>query len=126
MGMEFLEFGSPINSPMPRSLHLPALSDGLGSAVWMKEGGLLRQMNPMLSNDRKSNGRLLMQVSKPLAMPVETDSSVIDILHSLASLGAEKITMQAKATMPLEDITGKALQQVALEAGSGLDKSKNR
>lgn len=66
-----------------------------------------------------------MQVSKPLAMPVERDLSAVDILHSLASLGAEKLTMQAEAMMPLEDITGKGLQQVALEAGSGLDISKS-
>jgi hypothetical protein len=119
-------FGSPINSPVPGSVHLPALADGLGSVVWMKEGGLVRQMNPMLSDTRKNNGRLIMQVSKPLAMPVETDLSAIDILHSLASLGAEKLSLQAEAMMPLEDITGKALQQVALEAGSGLDISKSR
>jgi hypothetical protein len=39
----------------------------------------------------------------------------------LASIGIEKLSMQANKLMPLEDITGKTMQQVAWEAGATLE-----
>ncbi|MCI43048.1 EEIG1/EHBP1 amino-terminal domain protein, partial [Trifolium medium] len=43
-------------------------------------------------------------------------SGIMEVLQCLASVGIEKLSMQAKELMPLEDITGKTMQQVAWEA----------
>jgi hypothetical protein len=45
----------------------------------------------------------------------------VDIQQRLASIGIEKLSMQANKLMPLEDITGKTMQQVAWEAGATLE-----
>ncbi|KAH9288369.1 hypothetical protein KI387_032486 [Taxus chinensis] len=119
-------FGSPINFPTPEHVERPALAEGLGSIIRMQDGGFLRSMNTLSFDYSKYEGSLLMQVSRPLVVPAETGSSVIDILSSLASLGPEILTIQAKEMMPLEDITGKSIEQLASEAGPGLNKSKTR
>ena len=43
-------------------------------------------------------------------------SGIMEVLQCLASVGIEKLSMQAKELMLLEDITGKTMQQVAWEA----------
>lgn len=85
-----------------------------------RKGPSGRLDSPQFDNS-KIKGRLIVQVSKPLVMPAEMGSSVIDILHRLASPGAERLAMQAKAMMPLEKITGKTIQQIALESRYGLN-----
>jgi hypothetical protein len=45
-------------------------------------------------------------------------------LQCLASVGIEKLSMQANKLMPLEDITGKTMQQVAWEAALTLEGSE--
>eukprot|EP01018_Ginkgo_biloba_P031522 Gb_36372 [translate_table: standard] len=119
-------FGSPINLPLPGPIEQPPLAEGLGSVIKMKDGGLLRSMSPALFQKSKIEGRLIMQVSKPLVVPAKMGLSVMDILDNLSSLGIEKLSVQARAMMPLEDITGKTIQQVALEAGPVLEVSKSR
>jgi hypothetical protein len=62
-----------------------------------------------------------MQVSSPVVVPAEMGSGIVDIQQRLASIGIEKLSMQANKLMPLEDITGKTMQQVAWEAGATLE-----
>ena len=57
-----------------------------------------------------------MQISNPVVVPAEMGSGIMDILQYLASIGIEKLSMQANKLMPLEDITGKTMQQIAWEA----------
>ncbi|KAL3535559.1 hypothetical protein ACH5RR_004020 [Cinchona calisaya] len=114
-------FGSPIDLPpeVPQQLH--SLGEGLGPFVQTKDGGFVRSMNPALFSNAKSEGGLIMQVSGPVVMPAEMGSGVMDILQHLASVGIEKLSMQANKLMPLEDITGLTMQQIAWETAASLD-----
>jgi hypothetical protein len=42
-------------------------------------------------------------------------------LHGLASVGIEKLSMQANKLMPLEDVNGKMMQQIAWESAPSLE-----
>ncbi|KHG14805.1 N-acetylmuramoyl-L-alanine amidase sle1 [Gossypium arboreum] len=59
--------------------------------------------------------------SEALMLPAEMGSGIMDILQQLASVGIEKLSMQANKLMPLEDITGKTMEQVAWEAAPALE-----
>ncbi|XP_057766653.1 protein PLASTID MOVEMENT IMPAIRED 1-RELATED 1-like [Salvia miltiorrhiza] len=108
-------FGSPIDMPPDNPQQLPPLAEGLGSFVQTRDGGFLRSMDPALFRNAKSGGSLIMQVSNPVVVPAVMGSGVMDILQGLASIGIEKLSMQAKKLMPLEDLTGKTVQQIAWE-----------
>lgn len=110
-------FGSPIDLPLGEPLVLPSLGEGLGPILQTKNGGFVRSMNPTLFSNAKTGGNLIMQVSSPVVVPAEMGSGIMDILQRLASVGIEKLSMQANKLMPLEDLTGKTMQQVAWEAG---------
>jgi hypothetical protein len=114
-------FGSPIDLPPEEPFELPALGQGLGSFLQTKNGGFLRSMNPSIFQKAKNSGHLIMQVSSPVVVPAEMGSGIVDIQQRLASIGIEKLSMQANKLMPLEDITGKTMQQVAWEAGATLE-----
>ncbi|PPS17759.1 hypothetical protein GOBAR_AA02782 [Gossypium barbadense] len=114
-------FRSPGDLPPEDPLELPPLGDGLGPFLQTKNGGFLRSMNPSLFRDAKSGGNLIMQVSNPVVVPAEMGSGIMDILQQLASVGIEKLSMQATKLMPLEDITGKTMEQVAWEAAPALE-----
>ncbi|XP_077247836.1 protein PLASTID MOVEMENT IMPAIRED 1-RELATED 1-like [Tasmannia lanceolata] len=114
-------FGSPIHLPPEEPFDLPPLCEGLGSYVQTKDGGFLRSMDPSLFRNAKNNGSLIMQVSSPVVVPAEMGSGVMEILQRLASVGIEKLSMQASKLMPLEDITGKTMQQLAWEATPTLE-----
>ncbi|KAK6151990.1 hypothetical protein DH2020_014625 [Rehmannia glutinosa] len=114
-------FGSPVDMPLNELQQLPPLAEGLGPFVRTKSGGFLRSMNPSLFMNAKSGGSLIMQVSSPVVVPAEMGSGVMDILQGLAALGIEKLSMQANKLMPLEDITGKTIQQIAWEAAPSLE-----
>lgn len=113
-------FGSPIHFSPEVSLELPPLGDGLGPFVQTKSGGFLRSMSPSLFRNAKHGENLVMQVSSPVVVPAEMGSGIMEILQGLASVGIEKLSMQANKLMPLEDITGKTMQQVAWEATPSL------
>ncbi|XP_043718810.1 protein PLASTID MOVEMENT IMPAIRED 1-RELATED 1-like [Telopea speciosissima] len=114
-------FGSPIDLPPEGPLELPPLGEGLGQYLQTKDGGFLRSMNPLLFRNAKNCGSLIMQVSTPIVVPAEMGSGIMEILQCLASVGIEKLSMQAKKLMPLEDITGKTMHQVAWEATPSLE-----
>ncbi|CAK7352522.1 unnamed protein product [Dovyalis caffra] len=114
-------FGSPIDLPPEGPFELPALGEGLGSFLQTKNGGFLRSMNPSIFRNAKNSGSLVMQVSSPVVVPAEMGSGIMDVLQRLASIGIEKLSMQANKLMPLEDVTGKTMQQVAWEAGATLE-----
>ncbi|CAI9765952.1 unnamed protein product [Fraxinus pennsylvanica] len=114
-------FGSPIDVLHQNPQQLPPLAEGLGPFVQTKKGGFLRSMNPVLFKNAKNSGSLIMQASSPVVVPAEMGSSIMDILQGLASVGIEKLSMQANRLMPLEDITGKTMQQIAWEAAPSLE-----
>lgn len=109
-------FGSPVELPPEDPSELPPLGDGFGPFVETKSGGYLRSMNPSLLRNAKNVGSLIMQVSRPVVLPAQVGSEIIDILQHLASVGIKKLSMQINELMPLEDITGKTLQEVVQEA----------
>ncbi|KAE9602477.1 hypothetical protein Lal_00049621 [Lupinus albus] len=111
-------FGSPIHLPPGESHILPPLAEGLGPFLQTKDGGFLRSMNPSLFRNGKCGGNLINQVSHPVVVPAEMGSGIVEILQCLASVGIEKLSMQANKLMPLEDITGKNMQQIAWESMS--------
>ncbi|XP_027368749.1 protein PLASTID MOVEMENT IMPAIRED 1-RELATED 1-like [Abrus precatorius] len=113
---DFTGFGSPIHFLPEEPLTLPPLAKGLGHLLQTKDGGFLRSMNPSLFTNSKNCGSLIMQVSNPLVMPAEMGSGIMEILQCLASVGLEKLSKQANKLMPLEDITGKTMQQISWEA----------
>ncbi|GKC45509.1 plastid movement impaired 1-related 1 protein [Tanacetum coccineum] len=47
-----------------------------------------------------------------IVVPAEMGSGIMDVLQGLASVGIEKLSMQANKPMPLEDLTGKTIQQI--------------
>lgn len=114
-------FGSPIELLPEEPCQLPPLEEGFGPSVQMKHGGFLRSMNPLIFRDAKNGGNLVIQVSSPVVLPAKMGYNVIEILQHLASIGAEKLHMQINKLMPLEDITGKTIKQVAQNAA--LDKT---
>ncbi|XP_011078055.1 protein PLASTID MOVEMENT IMPAIRED 1-RELATED 1 [Sesamum indicum] len=114
-------FGSLLDIPPQDIQQLPPLAEGLGPFIQTRNGGFLRSMNPALFRNAKAGGRLLMQVSSPVVVPAEMGSGVMDILQGLAAVGIEKLSMQANKLMPLEDITGKTIQQIAWEAAVSLE-----
>lgn len=114
-------FGSPIQLPPEELPKLPPLAEGLGPFLQTKDGGYLRSMNPSIFKNTKASGSLIMQVSNPVVVPAEMGSGIMEVLQCLASVGIEKLSMQAKELMPLEDITGKTMQQVAWEAMPALE-----
>lgn len=118
---DFTGFGSPIQLPPEEPPMLPPLAEGLGPFLQTKDGGYLRSMNPTLFSNTKASGSLIMQVSNPVVVPAEMGSGIMEILQCLASVGIEKLSMQAKELMPLEDVTGKTMQQVAWEAMPALE-----
>lgn len=114
-------FGSPIDLPPEQPLELPPLADGLGPFIQTEDGGFLRSMNPALFKNAKNNCSLVMQASSPIVLPAEMGSGIMEILHGLASVGIEKLSMQANKLMPLEDVNGKMMQQLAWEASPALE-----
>ncbi|KAL3747171.1 hypothetical protein ACJRO7_016018 [Eucalyptus globulus] len=114
-------FGSPIHLPPEELVELPPLGEGLGPYLQTKNGGFLRSMNPSLFKNAKSGGSLVMQASSPVVVPAEMGSSIMEILQGLASVGIQKLSVQANKLMPSEDITGKTMQQVAWEASPSLE-----
>jgi hypothetical protein len=100
------------------------LAEGLGPFIQTKDGGFLRSMNPALFKNAKNNCSLVMQASSPIVLPAEMGSGIMDILHGLASVGIEKLSMQANKLMPLEDVNGKMMQQIAWEAAPALESTE--
>ncbi|CAA2981321.1 Hypothetical predicted protein [Olea europaea subsp. europaea] len=119
-------FGIPIDMPPEEPPRLPPLAEGLGPFVETKNGGFLQSTSPALFRNSKSGGSLIMQVSSPVVVPAEMGSGVMEILQSLASVGIKKLSMQANKLMPLEDINGKTMQQIAWEAAPLLEEPKRQ
>ncbi|CAA0829314.1 Unknown protein [Striga hermonthica] len=111
-------FSSPVDFHPPNEVcTLPPLAEGVGPFVRTKNGGFLRSMSPGFFPNASNGGSLVMQVSSPVVVPAEMGCNVMDVLQGLAALGIEKLSVQANRLMPLEDITGRTIQQIAWEAG---------
>ncbi|KAL9224999.1 hypothetical protein vseg_000972 [Gypsophila vaccaria] len=107
--------GSPVYLP-PNATSLPPIGEGLGPFIQTKTGGYLRSMKPDLFSNADNGGSLIMQVSSPVVIPAKLGSDLMDVLQKLASVGLEKLSSEAKRIMPLEDITGTTIQQMAWDA----------
>lgn len=114
-------FGSPIYLPPEEPVRLPPLGEGLGPFIQTKDGGFLRSMHPSVFRNVKNGGSLIMQASVLVVLPAEMGADIMEILQHLASIGIEKFSMQASKLMPLEDITGKTMHQIACEAAFALE-----
>ncbi|PON95977.1 EEIG1/EHBP1 N-terminal domain containing protein [Trema orientale] len=106
-------FGSPIELPPQERHQLPPVEEGFGPYVRMKNGGFLWSMNPLLFRKAKNSGSLIIQVSNPVVLPAKMGCDVMKILQHLALVGVDKLYLQINRLMPLEDITGKTIKQVA-------------
>ncbi|KAF5748341.1 hypothetical protein HS088_TW04G00294 [Tripterygium wilfordii] len=111
-------FGSPIELPPELPFQLPPLGDGFGPLVLTKGGGYLRSMNPSLFRNSNHVRSLIIQVSSPIVLPAEMGSDIMEILLHLASVGIEKLSLQANILMPMVDVTGKTTQQIVEEAAT--------
>ncbi|XP_073304711.1 protein PLASTID MOVEMENT IMPAIRED 1-RELATED 1-like isoform X1 [Primulina huaijiensis] len=111
-------FGSPVYVPPAEPLKLPSLQECIGPIIQIKGGGFLRSMNPLLFRNAYNGARLIVQVSAPVVFPKAMGLTVMELLQCWASVGVEKMSIQADKLMPLEDITGKTVQQVMPEAES--------
>ncbi|CAM6021551.1 unnamed protein product [Sphagnum balticum] len=99
----------------------PALGEGMGPVVETRDGGSLRSMNPSNFQAGTGSGQLVMQVSKPVVVPADVGSTSMDILRRMAAAGVDGMADQAKLAMPLEDITGKTVEQIATEGFAALE-----
>ncbi|KAL8054403.1 hypothetical protein ABFS82_05G137400 [Erythranthe guttata] len=111
-------FGSPVYLPAEEPLKLPCIEEGVGPIIRTKDGGLLRSMNPLLFRNGNNGARLIVQVSAPVVLPSKMGFTVMDVLKCWASEGVEKMCVQTNELMPLEDVTGKTMQQVLSESES--------
>lgn len=111
-------FGSPIELPPQERYQLPPLEEGFGPYVELNNGGFLWSMSPSLFRNAKNDGSLIIQVSNPVVLPAKMGNDVIEILQNLALVGAEKLYLQINELIPIEDITGKTIKQVACSAAS--------
>lgn len=105
-------FGSPIELPVVKGVDLLPLGDNIGPSVWIKGGGCIRSINPLLFRECKDASHLIMQVSVPVVLVSELGSDILEILQSLAASGIEGLCSEVNALMPLEDIMGKTIHEV--------------
>lgn len=91
------------------------LGNGLGPVMRFRDGGSVRSMSPA---HFQGGGALLMQSSAPVVVPSEMGATSMDILRRMAVAGMEGMAAQAVMAMPLEDLTGKALDQIPVEQRS--------
>ncbi|CAM8970203.1 unnamed protein product [Rhodiola kirilowii] len=120
-------FGSPIYCSDEETTDLPSLADGFGPIIQTSGGGFLRSISPSIFKAARNNSSLIMQVTSQKVLPAELGSGVVEILQHLAFLGVEKFCAQTNKLLPLENITGKTMQQLAWEAAlidelNGLDR----
>lgn len=99
----------------PKQLEPEPLGKGLGASVTVKDGGTLRSMNPALFQSENCSGKLVMQVSKPVVLPAEMGSGTVDVLRNMASMGIENMALQAMTAMPLDELMGTSIEQIAME-----------
>lgn len=110
-------FGSPVYTPVKEQpLQLPSIDKGLGPIIRTKDGGFLRSMSPLLFKNANNGARLIVQVSAPVVLPSTMGPTIIEMLQLWASVGVDKMCIQANELMPLEDVMGKTIQQVLADA----------
>ncbi|KAJ3695014.1 hypothetical protein LUZ60_000391 [Juncus effusus] len=119
-------FGSPVQLPLESPVEFPPLGDNLGPFIQTKGGGFLRSMNPSNFKNARNGGNLVMQSSSPVVLPAEMGEGIMDILQTLASVGIEKLSVQASKLMPLEDFTGRNIEEIAWEADPSFDSGYER
>lgn len=108
----------PAPSPPRFSTSSETIKKAPGQVLVIRDGGSLRSISPLQFQVGESSnaGHLMMQVSRPVVVPSEERATSLDILRQLAMAGMEGMATKAIMAMPLEDIAGKAFDQIAMEA----------
>ncbi|KAI4316493.1 hypothetical protein L6164_024473 [Bauhinia variegata] len=114
-------FGSPIELPSEESSALPSIGPGLGSFIQTQGGGFLRSMSPSLFLSAKNGGKLIIQASNPVVLPAKMGNDIMEILLQVASAGVEELCDHIYRLMPLRDITGKSIQNMAWDGTTSTD-----
>jgi hypothetical protein len=63
-------------------------------------------------------------VSKPVIVPEGLGSSALEIIQHMASIGGDDLAEQAKLLMPLDEISGKSIEQMYSEGLLSLEGSE--
>lgn len=93
----------------------PPLGNGLGPVMHIRDGGSLRSMSP---THFRAGGQLLLQASDPVVVGAKSSEmgvTSVEMLRRMAVAGMEGMAAQAMMAMPLEDLTGMALDQTPVE-----------
>ncbi|CAI5488035.1 unnamed protein product [Closterium sp. Naga37s-1] len=114
-----LRGADPMVLAVPPSMAPPELVQGMGSAIALPGGGFLTSMSGRHFSEGAS--RLVMQFSRAVVVPKEMGIEGGDIIQSMAALGIDALSQQAHMLMPLPDVSGKALEQMAAEGLLFLD-----
>jgi hypothetical protein len=114
-----LPFGK-LNKGAGVSQVLPPLLVGFDPFIQTNNGGLLRSMNLALFKNAKNNYCLVLQASS-IVLLAEMGSGIMDVLHDLASVGIEKLSMHANKLMALENANGKMIPQIDWNLASALE-----
>ncbi|KAI5066884.1 hypothetical protein GOP47_0017412 [Adiantum capillus-veneris] len=112
-GMNESAFRNSPSKPVFGPPRPPSLGKGLGSVLYLEDGGSLRSMSSSTLPKNSASGSLVMQSSKPVVVPSTMGSNAVDVLRHLASLGTDTLAKQAMTAMPLQDITGVANEAMA-------------
>ncbi|KAF5740978.1 Plastid movement impaired1 [Tripterygium wilfordii] len=107
---------------------LPDLGKGLGCVVQTRDGGYLAAMNPLDTLvDRKDTPKLAMQMSKPLVIQSQNSTNGFELFQKLAAIGLEEFSSQIFSLMPMEELMGKAAEQIAFEGiASAIIQGRNK
>lgn len=76
----------------------------------------MRSMSPSLFKNAKKCGSLVVQASNPIVLPAELGLDILEILQCTASVGVENLSKQLHKLMPLEELSGRIIHQLAWEA----------
>ncbi|KAK7261022.1 hypothetical protein RIF29_27325 [Crotalaria pallida] len=111
-------FGSPIELPDEESSPsaLSSIGEGLGSFVHTMGGGFLRSMNPSIFRNAKNGGNLIIHASNSVVLPTKMGNDILEILLHVACDGVEDLCNHVYKLMPLQDITGKSVKHIVLDA----------
>ncbi|KAJ7517744.1 hypothetical protein O6H91_21G038900 [Diphasiastrum complanatum] len=104
----------------------PPLTEGFDAVIPTRDGGSLKSMSSIHFQRSQYDVRLVMHLSRPVVVPAEMGYKAVDILQELAAAGMEQMVAQAIKAMPLDDITGKSEQQIALEGRAALESTSHR
>ncbi|GLU00083.1 hypothetical protein SLE2022_174770 [Rubroshorea leprosula] len=138
-GKESLELNQPDIPPLQldeakdsteadSKVYLPDLGKGLLCVVQTRDGGYLAAMNPLdTAVLRKDTPKLAMQISKPLVLPSDKQTSGFELFQRMADDGLEELSFRILSLMPMDELIGKTAEQMAFEGvASAIIQGRNK